>query len=189
MFYTYEKYKKVKNKKGLSGAVVARNILDSYGLQYVRVESVYGKLSDHFDPSCNVVRLSQENYDGTSVAAIGVAAHEVGHAIQHKKEYFPIKLRSVVIPIVRFGSYTSLIFVFLGLLFSNPKIAYFGIILFSFVVFFELATLFVEFDASSRAVKTIIKYDILDEEEIIGVKKVLWAAAMTYVVSLLNAIV
>ncbi len=180
---TYNKYSKIKNINNVSGAVVARNILDSYGLYEVKVEAVSGHLSDHYDPTCGVVRLSYKNYEGSSIAAIGVAAHEVGHAIQHAKGYFPIKIRSAVIPMTQIGSMASVPIFFAGLILSNLKIAYFGIILFAFVAFFQFITLPVEFDASARAIKIIGSQNILSKEEVKGVKKVLWAAAMTYVVS------
>ena len=184
----YSKYSKIKNSNNVSGAVVARNILDSYGLQHVRVEAVYGDLTDHFDPTTNVVRLSYNNYEGTSIAAIGVAAHEVGHAIQYAKEYFPIKVRAAVIPATKFGSMFSIPIFMLGMMLANIKLAYFGIILFGLVALFQLITLPVEFNASIRAVKIIRAQKILDLEEIKGVKKVLWAAAMTYVASLISTL-
>ena len=188
MFRIYSKFKKIKNVEGVSGAVAARNILDSYGLQYVRVEMVEGTLSDHFDPMDNVVRLSRENYEGSSIASVGIAAHEVGHAIQHAKEYKPMKLRSAVITTSRFGSFLSMPLILIGMIFSLPKLAYLGVILFSLIVILQLATLFVEFDASSRAVKIISSQQILTQKEVFFVKKVLWAAAMTYVVSFLSAL-
>ena len=188
MMLIYSKFKKIRNKNGVSGAVVARNILDSYGLQYVRVEMIEGTLSDHFDPTSNVVRLSRANYEGTTIAAVGIAAHEVGHAIQHAKEYKPIKVRSVAVRTSRFGSFLSMPLILVGMIFSIPKLAYLGVILFSLIVFFELVTLFVEFDASSRAVKIINSQKILEENEVVFVKKVLWAAAMTYVVSFISAL-
>ncbi len=186
--YTYSKFSKIRNKKGVVGAVVARNILDSYGLQHVRVEPVGGSLTDHYDPRDNVVRLSRNNYEGSSIAAIGVAAHEVGHAVQHATGYLGIKVRSAVIPVTRFGSFLSMPIILLGLIFGNPKLAFLGVILFSLIVFFELATLFVEFDASSRAVRVIVSQNILEIDEVFGVRKVLWAAAMTYVASFLSAL-
>lgn len=186
--YIYSKFSKIKNRKGVVGAVVARNILDSYGLQHIRVEPVGGSLTDHYDPRDNVVRLSIDNYEGNSIAAIGVAAHEVGHAVQHATGYLGIKIRSAVIPVTRFGSFLSMPIFILGLIFGNPKLAFLGIILFSLIVFFELATLFVEFDASSRAIKVIIGQNILETDEVFGVRKVLWAAAMTYVASFLSAL-
>ena len=134
--YTYSKFSKISNRKGVVGAVVARNILDSYGLQHVRVEPIGGALTDHYDPRDNVVRLSRENYEGSSIAAIGVAAHEVGHAVQHATGYLGIKVRSAVIPVTRFGSFLSMPMILLGLIFGNPKLAFLGVILFSLIVFF-----------------------------------------------------
>ena len=135
-----------------------------------------------------MVRLSRSNYEGSSIAAVGVAAHEVGHAVQHATGYLGIKVRSAVIPVTKFGSFLSMPIIILGLIFGNPKLAFLGVVLFSLIVFFELATLFVEFDASSRAVRVIANQNILETQEIFGVKKVLWAAAMTYVASFLSSL-
>lgn len=186
--FTYRKYSNLFSKNKLSGAVVARNILDSYNLQHVRIEMVEGNLTDHYNPRENVVRLSRKNYESCSIASIGVAAHEVGHAIQYSKQYFPIKVRALAIPATRFGTILSMPIFFAGLLFANYKLASVGILLFSFVAIFQFITLPVEFNASARAVKILEGQNILDFEEINGVKKVLWAAAMTYVVAFLSSL-
>ncbi len=185
---TYKKYSNLFSKKNISGAVIARNILDSYNLQHIRVEMVEGNLTDHYDPRENVVRLSRGNYESSSIASIGVAAHEVGHAIQYSKEYFPIKVRALAIPATKFGTILSMPIFFAGLIFANYKLAGIGILLFSFVAIFQFITLPVEFNASARAIKILEGQNILDSEEIIGVKKVLWAAAMTYVVAFLSSL-
>ena len=184
----YKKFSKISNKNMVSGAVVARNILDGYGLNYVEVVAISGELTDHYDPVDNVVRLSYKNYEGTSIAAIGVAAHEVGHAVQHAKNYVPVKIRSAVIPVTRFGSIFYLPAIIAGFFLSSFKLVYLGIALFSLVTFFEFITLPVEFNASNRAIKILQSQKILNLEEINGVKKVLWAAAMTYVVSFVTSL-
>ena len=188
MKFIYSKYSKFKSLGGLTGAVVARSILDSYGLYGVRVEAISGVLTDHYDPRSNVVRLSYANYNGTSIASIGVVAHEVGHAVQYAKNYFPIKIRAAIVPATRFGSFLAMPIFIAGILLSNLRFAYFGIILFGLVAFFSFITLPVEFNASSRAVKILESQGILNEIEISGVKKVLWAAAMTYVASFLSSL-
>lgn len=184
----YRKYSKVESLNKISGAVVARNILDSYGCNNIKVVSIEGNLTDHFDPTSNVVRLSYKNYNGTSIASIGVAAHEVGHALQHAKNYKPIKIHSMAVPIANFGSILSMPIMFIGFIISNLKLIRFGIFLFSFVILFQLITLPVEFNASYRAINILRKQRILNEKELGGVKKVLWAAAMTYVVSFISSL-
>ncbi len=186
---TYKKYSNVKNRRGLSGAVVARTILDSKGLTDVRIEMVNGRLTDHFDPRDNVVRLSEGNYNGTTISAVGVAAHEVGHAIQYAEHYAPIKLRAAVIPATRFGSWFYFPLFLLGILFQMPTLAYIGVGLFAMIAIFQLITLPVEFNASNRAIKILNKDFVLDADEVSGAKKVLTAAAMTYVAALLMSIV
>ncbi|MDE5853160.1 MAG: zinc metallopeptidase [Oscillospiraceae bacterium] len=186
---TYKKYSKVKNRRGLSGAVVARTILDSKGLTDVRIEMVNGKLTDYFDPRDNVVRLSEGNYNGTTISAVGVAAHEVGHAIQYAEQYAPIKLRAAVIPATRFGSWFYFPLFLFGILFQMPTLAYIGVGLFAMIAIFQLITLPVEFNASNRAIKILNQDFLLDSDEILGAKKVLTAAAMTYVAALLMSIV
>ena len=172
--------------------MAARQILDANGLYNIRIEYVAGQLSDHFDPRSNVVRLSDSTYNSTSVAAVGVAAHEVGHAIQYAKGYAPMKLRSAIIPLTNIGSSLSYPLVFIGLIMGNSYMSDFfvnaGIILFLTVVVFQFATLFVEFNASSRAMKTLETDHILEGDELSMSRKVLTAAALTYVAALFTAI-
>lgn len=183
---TFNKYKKVRNSRGLTADQVARQILDSNGLFYIRVEHVSGNLTDHFDPTANVVRLSDSVYGQTSVAAIGVAAHECGHACQHAEEYAPIQIRTAIVPVVNICSrFWYLAFVISVLLFETmPSLIYVGIIMFAAVVLFQLVTLPVELDASGRALKTLDDYGILESNEIPKARKVLTAAALTYVTAL-----
>ena len=179
---TFAKYSKVLSRRGLTGKEVAEKILKANGIYDVTVEHINGNLSDHFDPRSKVIRLSDSVYDKTSVAALGVAAHETGHAIQHSTGYLPIKLRNSILPVAQIGSTAAVPLVILGLLFSSTLVD-FGIILFCAVVAFQIVTLPVEFNASNRAIKTLDNMAILDEDELSGSKKVLSAAAMTYVAS------
>lgn len=178
---TFSKYDKIYNSRGLTGADAARKILDAHGLQHVRIEHIAGNLSDHFDPKANVVRLSESTYSSQSVGAIGVAAHECGHAIQYATEYKPIKVRNTIVPAVNIGNALSMPLFFLGILLEAFGLALAGAILFGLVLIFQLVTLPVEFNASSRAIKVLDGMAILDNEELSGSKKVLKAAAMTYV--------
>ncbi|MBQ7847077.1 MAG: zinc metallopeptidase [Clostridia bacterium] len=184
---TYSKYAKIKSASGLTGYLAARKILDGAGLYHVQIEMIGGELTDHFDPRANVLRLSKAVYESNSVAAIGVAAHECGHAIQYAESYAPMKLRGALVKTTNFSSTFSILIVLVGMLFAIPEIAYIGIGFFLVVVFFQLVTLPVEFNASTRAV-AVLKGGILDEEELQGVKKVLTAAAMTYVAAFVNAL-
>ncbi len=185
---TFKKYSTVSNKHGYTGAEIARRILDMNGLGSVLIERVSGNLTDHYDPKSNVVRLSDSTYSSTSVAAIGVAAHEVGHAIQHAEGYTPIKIRNSIVPIVQIASYAAWPLAIFGILLSFSSLANFGVILFGLVVLFQLITLPVEFNASNRAIKTLGNNAILDKEELAASKSVLSAAAMTYVASAAVAI-
>lgn len=190
---TFQRYSRQASRLNLTGAEAARKVLDSHGLYHIRIERVNGHLSDHYDPKNNVIRLSNSVYDNTSIAAIGVACHEVGHAIQYANHYLPIKIRNAIIPITNIGSRLSIPLILLGIFFSifgegYAIIAYIGVFLFGFSVLFQLVTLPVEFNASSRAIKNIRSYGILEEDEIGGAKKVLKAAAMTYVATLAVAI-
>lgn len=187
---TFNKYKKVSNSRGLTADQVARQILDSNGLFYIRVEHVSGNLTDHFDPTANVVRLSDSVYGQTSVAAIGVAAHECGHACQHAEEYAPIQIRTAIVPVVNICSrFWYLAFIIGVLLFETmPSLIYVGIIMFAAVVLFQLVTLPVELDASGRALKTLENDGILEAAEVPHAKKVLTAAAFTYVAALITSI-
>ena len=185
---TFNKYSKVSNNKGYTASQVASMILRSAGVLDVRIERVSGSLSDHYDPRTKVVRLSDSVYDSTSVAAIGVAAHEVGHAIQHQAGYVPNKLRSFLVPVVNFASSLAVPLLFMGILIGATGLSWLGIIFFASTVVFSLVTLPVEFNASGRAVKNLIAYNILSPEENDMAKKVLNAAAMTYVASALASI-
>ncbi len=183
---TYAKYSKVTGTTGLTGYSAARKILNDAGLQHVAIECIGGNLSDHFDPRANVLRLSEGVYYSASVAAIGVAAHECGHAIQYEEGYLPMRVRGALVKATNFSSSAAVWIVILGMLFSLPQIAYAGLALFLVVVFFQLVTLPVEFNASARAVR--ILDGMMVKEELQGVKKVLSAAAMTYVASFITAI-
>lgn len=186
---TFEKYKKTRNVRGMTGADAARWVLDRNGLRNVRIEHIQGSLTDHYDPSANVVRLSDDVYSSTSTAAIGVACHEVGHAIQHATNYAPVKIRTAIVPITNIGAKLSVPLIIIGLLLSSMgevfvMIAYIGCALFGLVTVFQLVTLPTEFNASSRALKTIEETNLLQGEELNQAKKVLSAAAMTYVAAL-----
>lgn len=178
---TFRKYSEVGSRSGLTGSSAARRILDMNGLYHVKVERISGDLTDHFDPRTNVIRLSDSVHDSNSVAAIGVAAHEAGHAVQYAKNYAPIKVRNSIVPIVNIGNSLSMPLFILGLFMGMPKLAFTGVILFSLVLVFQLITLPVEFNASRRAIKVLDSAHLLYDDEVQGAKKVLSAAAMTYV--------
>ena len=184
---TFKKYSKVASERGMTGYDAARRILDANGLHHVRIEQVAGDLTDHYDPKANVIRLSDTVHSVSSVAAVGVAAHEAGHAVQYAEGYSPIKIRTAIIPITRIGSNLAFPLVLLGLLFSAPLLAGIGVILFGAAVLFQLVTLPVEFNASSRAIAALSSSGMSDEA-VGDAKKVLRAAAMTYVAALATAI-
>lgn len=185
---TFNKYQSVRSANGYTGAQVARMLLDSAGLYNIPVEITQGRLSDHYDPTRKVLRLSGDVYQGTSVASIGVAAHEVGHAIQHKEGYKALVFRNSIVPVVNFASSFSWILFILGILLGYSGLTTLGIILFSAVVVFQLITLPVEFNASSRALQLLRARGILYENEVNGAKKVLDSAALTYVAATLMAV-
>ncbi len=194
---TFKKYDRVTTQRRMTGADAARKILDMNGLYNVRVEYINGHLNDHFDPRTNVIRLSDATYNSTSVAALGVAAHEAGHAVQHATGYLPIKLRGAIIPVTRFGSMLAMPLFLIGLLVVgfagiNPVIGEYlmfgGIVLFSLSTLFQLVTLPVEFNASSRALATLESSGMLYGDEVKGAKRVLSAAAMTYVAALATSL-
>lgn len=186
---TYAKYAKVRSASGMTGAQAAERILGAAGIYGVRVERVSGNLTDHYDPRSKVLRLSDTVYGSTSVAAIGVAAHECGHAIQDQKDYTPLRLRGSIVPVANIGSMLSWPIIIVGVLLSfNQTLITVGIVLFSAAVVFQLVTLPVEFDASRRAVALLEQTGILYGDEIKGTKKVLSAAALTYVASAAAAI-
>lgn len=189
---TFKKYSNVSNSRGLSAEEVARRILDANGLYSTKIEHISGKLTDHYDPTADVVRLSDSTYGKTSVAAIGVAAHECGHVCQHAENYAPIVIRSKIVPAVSICSKTWYLVFAIGILVFNsartPFMLYLGIALFSAVVLFQLVTLPAELNASGRALKTLENDGILEADEITPAKKVLTAAAMTYVTALVTSI-
>ena len=184
---TYNKYKKVSNKNDINGQEVARKILDSNGLDRVYVVEVSGNLSDHYDPSRKVVRLSSDIFDEESVASIAIAAHECGHALQDKDKYFFMRLRSLIVPIVRIGTSLSYIIIIIGFIAQALRLVYLGIALVGLGLIFQLITLPVEFNASNRARKELKKLGLVNKEEYEGVNKVLNAAAMTYVAGVLSS--
>ena len=192
---TFSRFRQVRNRRGLTAADVARRILDANGLNYVQIQRVSGELTDHYDPRAQVVRLSDSVYDSTSVAAIGVAAHEAGHAVQYAVGYGPIKLRAAIVPAVNFGSKLSMPLLLIGLLLMSFTryaelrtvfyyIALSGVACFGLCVFFQLVTLPTEFNASRRAMQAIRTTHLLDDEECTAARKTLTAAALTYVAAL-----
>ncbi len=181
---TFNKYAKVASRSQMTGAEVARAILQKNGIYDVTVRRVAGSLTDNFNPSTKIVNLSEDVYDSTSVAAISVAAHECGHAMQHDEQYFPLKVRSSILPVANFGSKFGLWIVIAGIIISYFRpLIFAGVVLFAFGVLFQLVTLPVEFDASRRALETLPGMGILQEDEMKGAQKVLKSAAMTYVAS------
>lgn len=187
----FNKYSKVRNSRGLTGAQAAQAVLNYYGITDVIIEHVSGKLTDHFDPKSGVIRLSDAVYSSSSIAAVGVACHEAGHAAQYAESYFPIKLRNAILPVCNFGSRFGIPIAIIGMFFAQPYAGYLitlGLILYSLVAFFQFATLPVEFNASRRAVKVIEETSLLYSDEIVGAKKVLKAAALTYVAALATSL-
>ena len=177
----FKKYSQQQTSKRLTGAAAEQAVLNYAGVTGVAIERVAGNLTDHFDPRTNVIRLSESVYDSTSVAAVGVAAHEAGHAIQYANKYTPMKLRAAIIPMTSVGSKMAMPLVLIGLLMSMPGLINVGILLFGTVVVFQLVTLPVEFNASSRAIKILDSSAMLSRDEVPASKKVLSAAALTYV--------
>ena len=184
---TTNKFFRIRCSRGYTGEETARRILESNGLYNVRIETVRGRLSDHYDPRSNVLRLSQDVYSGTSITSVAVAAHECGHAIQHAKGYAPLNIRSSLVPVVNFASNMSWIFIMLGFITRGPLLKI-GILLFSASVLFQIVTLLVEFNASSRALTQIRSLGIVDDREVRQSRKVLQAAALTYVAAAVTAI-
>lgn len=181
---TFNRYSKVMNRRGLTGAQAAEAVLRQNGVTGVRVEWVAGRLSDHFDPRTNTIRLSNDVYSSTSVASIGVAAHEAGHAVQYAVGYFPIRLRAAIIPVTRFGSMAALPLIILGLFMNSGIMIDIGIWAFALSTVFQLITLPVEVNASNRALAAIEEGGLLTEDEYPMARKTLSAAAMTYVAAL-----
>lgn len=184
---SFRKYSKVRNSRGITGAEAARQLLLEHGITDVKIEPVPGNLTDHYDPRDNVIRLSQDVYDKDSVAAVGVAMHEAGHAVQYAQNYAPVKLRNAIVKSTNISSTVSYLLIMAGIIFGggNGRLGYtlitLGIIFFLAVIFFQLVTLPVEFNASGRAVRALRNSTLLDAEEQKGVRKVLTAAALTYV--------
>ncbi len=186
---TFRKYSRVRSLSGMTGAQAAQKILNAAGIYDVSVQHISGNLTDHYDPGAKVLRLSDSVYGETSVAAIGVAAHECGHAIQHQHSYVPLRLRTAIFPVASFGSKIAWPLILLGIILSmSQTLIYAGIFLFSFAVLFQLVTLPVEFNASRRAVKILDDSGILYGDEVGITKKVLGAAALTYVAGAAAAI-
>lgn len=185
---TYNKYSDYHNARGLTGEQVARRILDANGLWDTKVVHIAGNLTDNYNPKTNTVSLSDSTFSSTSVAAIGVAAHECGHAVQHATGYVPIKIRSSLVPVTSIGSSVSWIIILVGLIFSSYNLAMIGVLLFSLTAVFQAVTLPVEFNASARALDTLSRDFILADEELPYAKKVLSAAAMTYVAALVSSL-
>lgn len=177
----FRAFSQIKSLTGFTAEKLARYLLDSAGLYDVKIETVSGQLTDHYDPRTRVVRLSASTYGSSSIAALGVVSHEVGHAIQHAEKYAPLVIRNMIASAAGFGSSLAWILFIIGLLFVSPLLMKIGIVLFSIAVLFTLITLPVEFDASNRALKLLKNYIAMPEEELEGVKKVLNAAALTYV--------
>ena len=190
---TFKKYSRQRTFRGLTAQEAAMRVLSANGVSGVRIERVSGNLTDHYDPRANVIRLSDSVYDNTSTAAIGVACHEAGHAVQYAQDYAPIKLRAAIIPVTNIGSKLAIPLILLGILFSglgqfSDTIIYIGIACFGLSVVFQFATLPVEFNASHRALQTLESTGILTEEEQKGARKTLTAAAMTYVAATATAL-
>lgn len=185
---TFSKYSKVRSYCEMTGAQAAQRILSSAGIYDVRIEHVSGKLTDHYDPSNKVLRLSDAVYGNTSIAAIGVAAHECGHAVQHARNYVPLSVRSAIVPVANFGSQLSWPLFLAGLIFSFRPLLMIGILLFCAALLFQIVTLPVEFNASARALRMLDETGIMGKQEIRGTKKVLRAAAMTYVAAVIGSL-
>ncbi len=190
---TYNKYSKIRNSRGITGAQAAQETLRNAGIYNVRVEMTSGELTDHFSPNEGVIRLSKDVYNGTTIAAIGIACHEVGHAIQYDQDYAPIRLRNSLIPATNIGSKLGLILIMIGIIFSgtfyfSETLVLIGIALYSLVVVLQLVTLPVEFNASKRAMENIRSSGMLQSDECVGARRVLTAAALTYVAALISSI-
>ncbi|MGI5825602.1 MAG: zinc metallopeptidase [Bacillota bacterium] len=186
--HNFNKYSEVYSNKGYTAAQVARILLDYNGLENVRIEQVSGRLTDHYDPRDKTLRLSDSVYSSGSIAGIAVAAHECGHAIQDKEDYSPMRIRGALVPVANIGNYASWLILIVGIIFGNPNIAMAGVLLFGGVVLFQLVTLPVEFNASNRALAALDTGGFFDATEMVGAKKVLNAAALTYVAAMITAV-
>ena len=180
---TFSKYDRIPTRRGLTGHDAARMMLDREGLRYIKIESVRGRLTDHYDPRNETVYLSEAVYNSRSVAAVGVACHEAGHALQHAEEYSPLKIRSAIVPVANFASRWWILFFIIGILIF-PPIAYIGVLIFGVTTVFQLVTLPVEFNASKRALASLRASGLVAEDEVDSSRRVLSAAAMTYVAAL-----
>lgn len=184
----YSKYSRMGNPRVITGAEAARRVLEFYGITNVTIEHVAGNLSDHYDPRANVIRLSDGVFASRSIAAVGIACHEAGHAAQYAQGYFPIKLRAKIIPLTNFGSSAGILLTILGVFLNFEPLISIGLLLYFFIVIFQLVTLPVEFNASRRAVKVADETGMVDSQDLPKVKKMLSAAAMTYVAALAVAV-
>ncbi len=185
---TYNKFSKVSNTKGITGAYAAQAVLTHYGINDVRIEQVSGKLTDHYDPKTKVIRLSEGVYGSSTIAAVGIACHEAGHAAQHAENYAPIKIRNSLVPVCNIGSTLGIPLALLGYFLGFEPLISIGLLLYAAIALFQLVTLPVEFNASRRAIKVIDDTGLLYGDELGGAKKVLSAAAMTYVASMVVAL-
>lgn len=185
---TFSKYSRVPARSGMTGAEVARELLHSRQIYDVSIERTNGRLSDHYDPRTRTLRLSPEVYGSSSLAALGIAAHEVGHAFQHASEYFPIKLRNAIVPVANIGSNLAFPLLLLGIFLGLPNLALIGVAAFSLAVLFQLITLPVEYNASGRAIEALEVGGFLGRDEVTSARKVLNAAALTYVAATVMAV-
>ena len=185
---TYNKFSKIENSRRITGAYAAQSILTFYGITDVRIEQTSGKLTDHYDPKSKVIRLSDGVYNSTSIAAVGIACHEAGHAAQHAEDYKPIKIRNSLIPVCNIGSSLGIPLAIAGYFFGFEPLITIGLLLYSAIALFQVVTLPVEFNASKRAINVIGERGLLSEDEVPSAKKVLSAAAMTYVASMIVAL-
>ena len=185
---SFRRYSGVRNRRGLTGAQAAEAVLRAHGVYDVPIRPCRGHLTDHYDPRDNTIYLSEGVYDAPTVAAVGVACHEAGHAVQYAVGYGPVRVRTAIIPVTQFGSQLSFLLLFIGLILYSQSLFLVGILLFSLTTVFQLVTLPVEFNASHRALETIDGQGLLDEEELSGARKVLRAAALTYVAALLMSL-
>lgn len=185
---SYNKYSKVFNRNGLTGAQAAQRLLMLNGVTNVRIVPINGTLTDHFNPKTNEICLSQGVYNSPSIAAVGIACHEAGHACQHAQGYSPLRLRNAIISVTNIGTYAGVPLALIGMFLNSDLLIYIGLILYSTIVVFQLLTLPVEFDASKRALQTIQSNAFLTNDEYVGAKKVLTAAALTYVAALASAL-
>lgn len=185
---TFARFSETRNRRGVTGAAVAQQLLEANGIRDVNVEHVRGNLTDHYDPRTKTVRLSDSVYNSTSLAALGVAAHEVGHAVQHDTQYTPLAFRSAIVPVANIGQRIAWPLIFVGAFLAIADLILVGIVLFSLAVLFQIVTLPVEFNASSRATEMLVDNRIIDQDEVGAAKKVLSAAALTYVAAAIVAV-